>query len=267
MLKKEYISHSHCKNCGKNHLTNECNDLRISAGVIAYRYNNDNNIEYLLICRRDTFGFVEFIRGNYTLNNIEYIQALIDEMTITEKEKLLNLEFDNIWKLMWTSVNGLNNRCERKMSKKKYNELLNGIGTNNITLKDLIDKSTTIWTEPEWGFPKGRRNKYENDYNCALREFEEETGYSKENINIIDNIIPYEEIFTGSNFKSYKHRYYVAYVNSDATSEIPYQNSEVSCVEWKTYSDAIKCIRSYNLEKIKVLQLVNNVINKYSLYH
>ena len=68
MLKKEYTSH--CKNCGKNHLTNECNDLRISAGVIAYRYNNDNNIEYLLICRRDTFGFVEFIRGNYTLNNI-----------------------------------------------------------------------------------------------------------------------------------------------------------------------------------------------------
>ena len=84
---------------------------------------------------------------------------------------------------------------------------------------------------------------------------------------IINNLIPFEETFTGSNYKSYKHRYYVAYVNSDAISEIPYQNSEVSCVEWKTYSDATECIRSYNLEKIKVLQLVNNVINKYSLYH
>ena len=264
MLKKEYIYH--CKNCGKNHLTNECNDLRISAGVIAYRYNNDNNIEYLLICRRDTFGFVEFIRGNYSLNNIEYIQALIDEMTITEKENILNLEFDNIWKLMWTSVNGLNNRCEKKISKKKYNDLLNGIGTNNITLKNLIDKSSTNWIEPEWGFPKGRRNKYENDYNCALREFEEETGYSKENINIIDNIIPYEEIFTGSNYKCYKNIYYLANIGNTIIPKYNFQKTEVSSIKWCSYDEAINIIRPYNFEKKKIINNINNILNDYTIY-
>ena len=45
-----------------------------------------------------------------------------------------------------------------------------------ITLKDLIDKSTTRWEETEWEFPKGRRNFKEKDLECALREFEEETG-------------------------------------------------------------------------------------------
>lgn len=263
MLKKEYTYN--CKNCGKNHLTNHCNDLRISAGVIAYRHNN-NNIEYLLICRRDTFGFVEFIRGNYTLNNIDYIQALIDEMTITEKEKILNLDFDNIWKLMWTSVNGLNNRCERKMSNKKYNELLNGIGTNNITLKDLIDKSSTNWTEPEWGFPKGRRNKYENDYNCALREFEEETGYSKENINIINNIIPYEEIFTGSNYKCYKNIYYLANIDNNIIPIYNFQKTEVSSIKWCSYDETINIIRPYNFEKKKIINNINNILNDYTIY-
>ena len=36
-------------------------------------------MEYLLICRRDTFGFVEFIRGNYSLNNIKETKLGIDD--------------------------------------------------------------------------------------------------------------------------------------------------------------------------------------------
>jgi 8-oxo-dGTP pyrophosphatase MutT (NUDIX family) len=32
------------------------------------------------------------------------------------------------------------------------------------------------WEEPEWGFPKGRRDTQESDWVCALREFKEETG-------------------------------------------------------------------------------------------
>ena len=56
------------------------------------------------------------------------------------------------------------------------------------TLNDLIEESNHYdnWIEAEWGFPKGRRNYQETDFECALREFSEETGYSIKNIkNII----------------------------------------------------------------------------------
>jgi hypothetical protein len=32
------------------------------------------------------------------------------------------------------------------------------------TLNELIDASDPGWDEPEWGFPKGRRNPQEKDY-------------------------------------------------------------------------------------------------------
>ena len=81
---------------------------------------------------------------------------------------------------------------------------------------------------PEWGFPKGRRNYQERDLTCAIREFEEETGYDRNKLCIISNLIPFEEIFTGSNYKSYKHKYFLALADESATSESDFQKEEVS---------------------------------------
>jgi 8-oxo-dGTP pyrophosphatase MutT (NUDIX family) len=61
------------------------------------------------------------------------------------------------------------------------------IDNKHITLQQLIQESKTTWDCPEWGFPKGRRNSYESELNCALREYEEETGYEKRDIAIINN--------------------------------------------------------------------------------
>ena len=44
------------------------------------------------------------------------------------------------------------------------------------------------------------------------REWEEETGISKHDLMIIKNILPYNEVFIGSNYKSYLHRYFLALV-------------------------------------------------------
>ena len=44
-------------------------------------------------------------------------------------------------------------------------------------IESLINNSKTNWITPEWGFPKGRRNYMETDNSCAIREFNEETGY------------------------------------------------------------------------------------------
>jgi 8-oxo-dGTP pyrophosphatase MutT (NUDIX family) len=127
---------------------------------------------------------------------------------------------------------------------------------------DESDQIYETWTEPEWGFPKGRRNSQEKDYDCAVREFSEETGYSSTVLHNIRNILPFEEIFIGSNYKSYRHKYYLMYISyTDSISNgKSYQKSEVSNMEWKFFSNAIDTIRSYNLEKKCVLTNVHECI-------
>jgi hypothetical protein len=85
-------------------------------------------------------------------------------------------------------------------------------------------------------------------------------------VKLLQNIIPYEEIFTGSNMKSYKHRYFVGYIDSSITTTYQYQETEVSDVKWMSIEDCNKKIRPYNLEKISILNKVNKVLQQYRLY-
>jgi 8-oxo-dGTP pyrophosphatase MutT (NUDIX family) len=132
---------------------------------------------------------------------------------------------------------------------------------------DPVPQEGGGWLEPEWGFPKGRRNYQEKDYECALREMMEETGYSPNNVKNIKNIIPFDEIFLGSNYKSYKHRYYLMYMNyHDSLSMDNFEKSEVSCMEWKSYDECMKSIRSYNLEKKRLITNIEHTLSKYRLF-
>ena len=132
-------------------------------------------------------------------------------------------------------------------------------------MKSLIVDSPTQWETPEWGFPKGRRNYQENDVNCAYREFNEETGYEKEDLDMITNIQPFEEIFMGSNYKSYKHKYYVAELTSKGKPNDRYQKSEVSDMKWFSLEECLEFIRPYNLEKKRVVKDIDTVLHKYRL--
>ena len=132
-----------------------------------------------------------------------------------------------------------------------------------------MENSETKWSETEWEFPKGRKNSKEKDLDCALREFEEETGISKNKIKVIENIMPFEEIFIGTNHKSYKHKYFLAYMNN--TNNIDenldnYQATEVSKIEWKSLDKCLESIRPYNLEKKKLITNINKVLEEYRLY-
>ena len=99
-----------------------------------------------------------------------------------------------------------------------------------------------------------------------MREFEEETGFDKSQLSIIQNVLPLEEIYTGSNFKSYKHKYFLGYINYNSTAKSSFQESEVSSLEWKSLSCAINDIREYNLEKIDLIIQVNKILEGYNLY-
>jgi 8-oxo-dGTP pyrophosphatase MutT (NUDIX family) len=221
-----------------------------------------------MIRRKDSFGYIDFIRGKYSPYNICHLQNIVNEMSETEKEMILTVPFENLWKQMWGNTPNSQFKNEEIISSKKIEIIKNGINVNNeiITLKDIVEKSTTIWNETEWEFPKGRRNHKEKDLECALREFEEETGISKNKITIIDNVLPYEEIFIGSNHKSYKHKYFLAYIDESEDLLSNYQVTEVSKLEWKTIDECLNSIRPYNLEKRKLITNINKVLQEYRLY-
>jgi 8-oxo-dGTP pyrophosphatase MutT (NUDIX family) len=257
----------YCNNCGKEgHQYNQCKMPITSVGVIAYRYNLDNNIEYLMIRRKDTLGFIDFMRGKYSLQNKDYIMNMLKQMTTFEKNALKDKEFNDLWASIW-GINKLSSQYknEENISKNKFYSLRSGLFNKGTfyNLNDLINESCNHeeWLEPEWGFPKGRRNFQEKDFDCAMREFSEETGFSTKNIHNVQNIMPFEEIFTGSNYKSYKHKYFITHMNFDSsTITDKYEKTEVSKMEWKTIDSCLSTIRPYNLEKKIMLTKINNML-------
>ncbi len=258
-----------CNNCGKQgHSYHQCKIPITSLGIITLALHN-NDYKMLLICRKDSLGYVDFIRGRYNLENKQYIMNLIDIMTIKEKERILTTSFKDLWEQLWGNFVGIQYRGEETVAHKKFDTLVEGIQNGDLkyNLSSLVAESTSKWDTPEWGFPKGRRNFQEKDQDCAIREWEEETGYEKLDLDFITNILPYEENFTGSNFKSYKHKYYVAFMDNIKHKNMDnFQTTEVSELRWVTVSEAIKLIRPYNLERIKIVNLLNNVLKQYRLY-
>ena len=258
-----------CNNCGKQgHLFHQCKLPITSYGIILFRPSSQG-IQYLMIRRKDSFGYIDFIRGKYLQNNLEQLQHIFNEMSVHERSKIKNNDFDTLWKMMWGETNiGSQYKGEELASQKKFDALKYGIQNSKtlITLNLLIDNATTNWNETEWEFPKGRRNYQEKDLDCALREFEEETGLSKKDINVIENLLPFEEIFLGSNHKSYKHKYFLAYTDKYIDVLQNYQKSEVSKIEWKTLEECLISIRPYNLEKKQLIININKVLEEYRLY-
>jgi len=257
-----------CNNCGKHgHLFHHCKLPITSYGIILARPSSEG-LQFLMIRRKDSFGYIDFIRGKYSPYNIDQVQNCIDEMSVQEKERLLTEPFDKLWKMLWGETFGTQYRNEEAISSKKFETIKTGIIMNNemVTLSDLIHNSKSSWNETEWEFPKGRRNYQEKDLDCALREFEEETGYSKKDVTVIENILPFEEMFIGSNHKSYKHKYFLAYMNETIDNLQNYQKTEVSKLEWKTIEECLYAIRPYNLEKRKLIHNVNNILKEYRIY-
>ena len=125
------------------------------------------------------------------------------------------------------------------------------------------------WKKPEWGFPKGRRDKRaEENMTCACREFEEETGYKKNDYIILNKIEPIEEKLVGTNGISYKHIYYLSMNNRDKNIKITdYDKYEIGEIKWFSYDDAMCHIRPYHTDKKKSLTRVYLFILNYLIHN
>jgi 8-oxo-dGTP pyrophosphatase MutT (NUDIX family) len=260
-----------CNNCGKQgHSFHQCKLPITSYGVVAFRASN-NGIQYLMLRRKDSFGYIDFVRGKYSPYNISQIQDIVNEMSFDEKRRILTEPFERLWENMWGNITITQYKSEEYASMKKMEIIREGVTINEniINLEQIVKQSTTNWIETEWEFPKGRRNYKEKDLDCALREFEEETGILSSKLNIIENVLPFEETFIGTNHKSYKHKYFLAYLNDNNYENDNlngFQITEVSKLEWKTIDKCLESIRPYSLEKKNLIININKVLEEYRLY-
>lgn len=348
------------------------------------------NIKILMIRRRFTLGFIEFMRGRYKIENINGTSYLFKQMIKEEIELIKNNDFDTLWNLLWENNNVdvddyieqiKNTNNEKNITNDDLSEKINNvapnnneqentsennvssdnastdnneqentiennvdkINTNNIDLKDInvindtvltednkIEKNKTtqnitdiiidsndvsenkndkffwknseyahakkkfdyikdidnainintileninlIWSEPEWGFPKGRRNCRENNIKCAIREFTEETDFTINDYVVFDNILPFEENFIGTNGIMYRHVYYLAFISTSKNVELntknKMQSQEIGAIGLFNFDEACKLIRPYHIARLEILGklllfIINNLI---TIYH
>lgn len=257
-----------CLNCGIiGHTSKFCNAPTISCGVISFKRLQPRCIEYLMIQRKDSLCYVEFLRGNYDLKNKNYIIELFNKMTEEEKERLRFNTFDVLWNGLW--VDNKRNHSNYRYTRDKFNKLKHGFYLRNkesiifVNLETLLDMSNLSILEQEWDFPKGRRKLGEKDWNCALREFQEESNVSHDDIIFCEPYKHFEEIYLSNNKVRYKNIYFIAEYINKKKSTLLYdlnninQTKEVRDVKWFSYEEVLLKLINRHFEKTELFKLVH----------
>jgi ADP-ribose pyrophosphatase YjhB (NUDIX family) len=260
-----------CINCGyTGHTSRNCNYPITSFGVIAFKLHF-GKLYFLMIQRKDSLCYTEFIRGKYDIKNIGYISKLFSYMTQEEKNRILEEEFDTLWKKLW--INNTNNlKKEYGISRGKFNKLIAGYKIKSketilhISANYFVENTESI-DEQEWEFPKGRRKLNETDFMCATREFEEETTINQRFIQFLDINKQYEEIFIGKNKLRYRNVFYLGGYTRGNIRESFFDNQnadqikEIKDVKWMSYDDVTNKLQG-NIEKLELFRRVYNQLRK-----
>lgn len=249
-----------CANCGElGHVYKKCSKPVTSFGVICVRYSRF--YQYLMVQRKDSLAYIEFMRGKYQEKDLDYLSNLFSHMTHDELSRMCHLDFPKLWCLLWQIEDCSSFRREYENSSEKFSSL-----KESGILSSIIAEKLSLghyFKETEWGFAKGRRNIGESDYNCAIREFYEESGVPS-NINIVMLMDrPVEETFVGSNGLTYRHVYYVGAIPQLPDSFLLRPGGdarEVSRAAWFTYDEARSRMRDYDVERLKLIEDVNKTL-------
>src|SRR5205823_4115233 len=94
------------------------------------------NINFLIIKRKHTLGYIEFIRGRYKPDNVDGIVFLFQQMTKEEINKIGTLSITELWNDFWSDPQKkILYEKEFQKTKQKFEKLKNaGNGTSNIEL-------------------------------------------------------------------------------------------------------------------------------------
>lgn len=230
-----------------------------SYGIILVRnLNTVEEPEFLLVCRRSTYCYVDYILAKYNENDLEYFNFMIRNMTLKERNKIIENSYEVLWNELYsgsrTTVGPFYNYAQAKFVRmvehfRKQHEL-----------------QPSSYDSPEWGFPKGRLNFKEDPLDCAIRELYEETRITPEMYYIENSILPFEEKYVGTNGIGYRNVFCVAFPKSKCEGFIDTTNNaqmrEIGNIKWMKYSQAMQTFRYNEKSKKCILEKVYDSIKK-----
>ena len=187
---------------------------KTSIGIILCRVNaSTGRPEVLLVHKRYTYAFAEFVHGRYARGragpgaSLRSVATLFDNMTTDELLDVWSLNFEQMWYRIWLS------RDKRDLYNKKYAKFQStfmrddGGDALRRAVQQARNRGTLLWE-----VPKGRRlNTREADILCAVREMREETGIDKSEYRILPGVK--RRVSYVSSGTRYVCAYYVAIAN------------------------------------------------------
>lgn len=235
----------------------------ISYGIVTF-FIKDDVPHILLYQRRDTFGYVDIVKGFW--NTEDDLKRLFSLTTKEERKRLENHSFDEIWNDIWVNHSNYIYQTEFKKCKEKFKGVRHFIDSD--TYKSYsFNKGNKL----EWGFPKGKRNRRESNYECASREFEEETNIKKDEL-ILVNVEPIIEYYRGSDNRAYGTFYFLCEIKTQRRPKfIKLENRirsralsyEANNYKWFTIPKANRVLITHHKKILrKAAKRIQDIMNK-----
>ena len=195
-----------------------------------------------LVERKDTIAFISIVQGTFA--GCKALTELVKELTCNERLNLLHLSFDELWKIAGSA------RKNKIYCERKFQSVL-------PQLKILFPIIPCQYNEANYIMPKGRLKYNESTIDCAVREFSEETGYPKKDIQVLYNYPFFVDDFIGSDNKTYRNIFYIATIKENAKllyklGQNAAQSKEVGNMGWFTLSESMDLIRDNQKKRILI---------------
>jgi 8-oxo-dGTP pyrophosphatase MutT (NUDIX family) len=222
------------------------NKILTSYGLIAFTFEPSDpafperkpEVRFLMTRRRDTFSYECILRGHYTP---EVLREYVQNTTQEERERLMRYPFDALWKDLWVST-------KRRLFRMEYRKANDLFDRNIDAIRQMICECPRVGTDV-WEFPKGRMFSEESGFQCALREFEEETNIKRTCVSVIKSAGTHEDNYEGTDHNMYRSVYFIGYIHDGLNIPFQYQpcpygmradyiSDEVMDIKWMSFEEA-----------------------------
>jgi len=241
------------------------NIIKESAGIILCRKSpSKNHYEVLLVHKRISYAFSEFIHGRY--ENFNNALKLFEQMSREELIVIRSLNFELMWYHIWISKK-INDNPYFKTKRDKFTKIFI-TRDNGKKLVEHLQKIRPTHGDHIWELPKGRKKeRHESLLSCAIRELYEETKILDQEYKIFPNITQNKSFI--DNNVNYKYHFFAALAHHRLASGLrddalksPYikdEEGEISEAKWMSINE----IRHYEGDQKRISSLVQPIFNKF----